>query len=351
MPGLSLCARRPRAIASISVALLVAGCSDAPTSVATREVNPSTASFSQSSQSSELNGGPGNAHIMHTLPWFANDHAQNAAGGGGSNTAISYHGGPVLLAGPNVAAVYWSSGQIYNKGPAVGSAGPGSLDGSLIGFFLRNLGPSSYFNINSGYTNGSGAHIANSVSYTQYWANGTNAPTGTQKVTDAQMLSMLQSGFASGALHYDPSTLYAIFTAGSVNLGGGFGTQYCAYHSWGNVMINGVSTTVLYAAMPYDFAYPSACTSGFKPANGSMDPGADYEVNTLAHETEETTTDMQGSAWFDRRGFENADKCAWTWGTTHTTAGGGVWNITIGGLNFLVQRNWLVTGNCASSLP
>ena len=42
-------------------------------------------------------------------------------------------------------------------------------------------------------------------------------------------------------------------------------------------------------------------------ANGSYDPGADFEVNTLGHEIEETTTDLMGTAWFDSRGYENAE--------------------------------------------
>src|SRR5205823_5469574 len=115
---------------------------------------------------------------------------------------------------------------------------------------LRNLGGSPYFNINHTYTNGAGALIANSVSYTQYWANNASVPANGASVSDAQMVAMLQSGFNSGALTYDASTVYAIFTADKVNLGGGFGTQYCAYHTHANVSIGGVTKVVLYAAMP-----------------------------------------------------------------------------------------------------
>ncbi|HEY5059885.1 MAG TPA: hypothetical protein VII52_00055, partial [Gemmatimonadaceae bacterium] len=255
---------------------------------------------------------------------------------------------PVLLTHTNVAAVYWASAPIFVGAPAVGTHGAASADASLIAFFLNNIGGSPYFNINHSYTNGTTA-ITNAVSYTQYWANGTSAPSGTQSVSDAQMIAMLQSGFTSGALTYDASTLYAIFTAGKVNLGGGFGTQYCAYHTHGTVTINGIAQTVLYAAMPYNYAYPSACTSGFQPANGSADPGADYEVNTLVHETEETTTDMMGTAWYDNRGYENADKCAWTWGSTYSSAGGTA-NVNLGGKNFLIQQNWVNSGSGGCAL-
>jgi len=269
--------------------------------------------------------------------------ARNGAGpGGNGNTQMVNHGGPVLTSGINVVAVYWASGTIYNGGPAAGSTGTGANDGSLVGHFLRNLGGSPYYNINTTYG------VANSLNYVGFWANSTNAPSGSQKVTDAQMVSMLQSGFNSGQITYDPNTLYAIFTSGTVNLGGGFGTQYCAYHYWATVNIGGQSKTVLYAAMPYDAAYPGVCTNGTTSPNN--DAGADGIVNTLAHEIEETQTDPQGTAWFDRRGYENADKCAWTWGTTYKTANGGTANMSLGGKDFLVQQNWVNTTNaCAKA--
>lgn len=329
-----------RITAGALAALALAACTDSSNSpMAPQPLGaPDVAALSSS------NNDAAHGHIMLTRPAQLEAY-RNASRRTGSGTGISYHGGPVLQSGTKVAAIYWASAPIFNGGPVVGTAGSGSSDGSLVGTFLRGLGGSPYFNINSTYTDGSGAKIANSVSYTQYWANGTNAPSGTTSISDAQMVAMLQSGFNSGALSYDASTVYAIFTSGKVNLGGGFGTQYCAYHTHGTVTINGVSRTVLYAAMPYNYAYPSSCTSGYAAANGTLDPGADYEVNTLAHEIEETTTDMMGNAWFDNRGYENADKCAWKWGTTYTTAAGGVANMTIGGKDFLVQQNWVNAGS------
>jgi len=337
--------QRAAVLAAAATAFVLAGCSD-PASSPNRVSAPDAASLSQSPDIMDQTG----RHVFHTKQWFENDARQNApggrGGGGGGGTGISYHGGPVLQSLTKVAAVYWANGTIFTGGPAVGTSGAGSDDASLVGYFLNNLGGSSYFNINSTYTDGSGSHIANRVSYTQYWANNTNAPSGTTSISDAQMTAMLQSGFNSGALTYDAGTLYAIFTSGQVNLGGGFGTQYCAYHYHGTVTIGGVAKNVLYAAMPYNQAYPSACTNGTAAPNG--DAGADSEVNTLAHEIEETTTDMMGNAWFDTRGYENADKCAWNWGTTKSN-GTGIYNITVGSKNFLVQQNWVnvAPGGCA----
>lgn len=275
---------------------------------------------------------------------------QSAAGRKGGGTGISFHGGPVLQATTKVVAIYWAAGTIYNGGPTPGTTGSGAADGSLIGHFLRNVGGSPYFNINTTYTDKSGLKIVNSVNYTGFWANNTSAPSGTTSVSDAQMVAMLQSGFNSGKLIYDPGTLYLIFTAGQVNLGGGFGTQYCGYHTHGTVSIAGVNQTALYSAMPYDNAYPASCTNGTASPNG--DPGADNEVSVLIHEIEETTTDPMGNAWYDTRGYENADKCAWNFGVTYAS-GGGVANMNLGGKHFLVQQNWINagTGGCRLAYP
>ncbi len=340
----------------IAIAAVVAACSESSTTPA-RDLTPSV---THANQFPEFNGPSADAHILHTKQWFENNGNANGiangngnangrgGGGGGTNNGISYHGGPVLLNATNVVAVYWGTGSaIYNGGPAPGTSGPGSSDGSLVGYFLSHLGGSDYFNINTTYTNGISA-IQNVVNYTGYWAYN-NAPPST--VSDAQMLAMLQVGFngSNPPLAYDPNTLYIIMTPGKTNLGGGFGTQYCAYHTHGTVKINNVSKTVLYAAMPYTAAYPSACTGGSAP-NG--DVGADAEVNVLAHEIEETTTDEMGNAWFDTRGYENADKCAWNFGTTQGS-GTSKWNITVGGTNFLVQQNWINAngGGCRQGLP
>jgi hypothetical protein len=272
-------------------------------------------------------------HVMLTRPGYAvaEAHARKGGGGGGG-TGIFYHGGPIVYS-PKIAAVYWSGSTIYSGGPTPGSTGSGSQDLSLVGFFLRNLGGSPYWNINSTYTDGGSGHVANSLAYTQYWAASTNVPASGATVSDASVQAQIVAGFTTGKLTYDASTLYAVFSGPGVNLGGGFGTQYCAYH--GHFSWNG--NDVKYAVMPYDLDYPSGCTMGSSP-NG--DPAADAEVNTLAHEAEEAATDEDLNAWYDRRGYENADKCAWTFGTTYSTPGGPA-NMKLGGKDFLVQRNWL----------
>jgi hypothetical protein len=328
--------RRFAAVLSGSALLLaVAACSDS-TSIETKTEDV-TPAFAQGEQ------GYLGAHV-HVMPiksqaQEAHAEARPGGGGGGGGTGIFYHGGPVLnqSTAPQVVAIYWSSGSlpIYKGGPTPGS-GKGSNDGSLIGYFLAHFGASDYFNINTTYTDGNGA-VPRSVTYLGYYADATNAPAGSQSVSDAAIQAEVIRAIGAGYPN-DGHTIYAVFTAGAVNLGGGFGTQYCAYH--GHFTYQGKE--VLFAAQPYNAQYPGACTNNTASPNG--DVPADAEINTLAHEIEEAATDPLLNAWFDRRGYENADKCAWTFGTTYPS-GGGVANMQIGDKHFLIQRNWINSGS------
>jgi hypothetical protein len=264
---------------------------------------------------------------------------------------IQYHGGPVMIA-PKAVAIYWGNSVIFAGGPVPGTTGPAASDGSLIGYFMTNLGGTPYYNINTTYTDANGTPIPNALTYAGFWANNHNVKSDCTNVSDQTIQNEIVWGFNNGKITYDANTIYTVFGSGKVNLGGGFGNctpfrsfQYCAYH--GSFSWNG--QRVVYAVMPYNNAYPGSCTAfqGGGPANG--DAGADAEVNTLAHELEEANTDPQLNAWYDSNGYENADKCAWTFGTVNLN--GGTANVTIGARNFLVQRNWLNLdgGSCAQT--
>jgi hypothetical protein len=51
------------------------------------------------------------------------------------------------------------------------------------------------------------------------------------------------------------------------------------------------------------------------------------------------------------RGAEHADKGAWTFGTVSTASNGSYYNVTLGTMKYLIQRNWVNSGNgfCAMS--
>jgi hypothetical protein len=67
----------------------------------------------------------------------------------------------------------------------------------------------------------------------------------------------------------------------------------------------------------------------------------------MIHEIEETATDPVKVwdkkffyGWYDVNFGENADKCAYHYGSTLTRNKLGYWNLSVGGKPFLVQMNW-----------
>ena len=63
-------------------------------------------------------------------------------------------------------------------------------------------------------------------------------------------------------------------------------------------------------------------------------------VSTIAHELAETVTDPTFRGWRTDRGEENADRCAFLYGTTFGTPKGTA-NVRLGTRNYLLQTNWV----------
>jgi hypothetical protein len=103
-----------------------------------------------------------------------------------------------------------------------------------------------------------------------------------------------------------PDTIYEVFlpatsysSDGGYTSCGGPNLAYCAYH--GNFSHG--SFNVKYASMPYPSC--GGCrSSGFNTTQN-------FE-HFISHETREAVTDPDGTAWWDSRGYEADDKCAWS---------------------------------------
>ncbi|HKI86939.1 MAG TPA: hypothetical protein VKA53_09355, partial [Thermoanaerobaculia bacterium] len=241
-----------------------------------------------------------------------------------------YHGGPVLnsSAGVNVYYIWygnWSGSQAVN----------------ILTDLANGIGGTPYFNINTSYYDGNSIHVTNKVFYNGSASD--NYSRGTS-LGDSDIQSIVSSAI-SGGLPLDSNAVYFVLTSSDVNETSGFCTQYCGWHTHGT--INGAD--IKYAFIGDPSRCPSSCEVQTTGPNGST--GADGMASIISHELEEAVTDPDLNAWYDRRGYENADKCAWTFGTEYTTSNGATANMNFNGRDWLIQQNWVNAsgGYCAQS--
>lgn len=185
-------------------------------------------------------------------------------------------------------------------------------------------------------------HVTNAVTFAGQTTDAYSQ--GASNLSDAQINAVVTRAIANGSLPKDTGGVYFVLTSADVSKSG-FLTQYCGWHT--HATISGADIKYAFVGDP---GANSACSMQTTTSpNGNV--GADAMASVVAHELEESTTDPDLNAWFDQRGYENADKCAWTFGTTYSAANGSRANMHIGGLDFLIQRNWVNAsgGYCALS--
>ena len=242
--------------------------------------------------------------------------------GGGAN-GISYHNGPIMTGTPNIYYIWYGNWA-------------GNSATTILTSFAQNLGGSSYEHINSTYYDGAGTHVTGLLSYQGAYSVG--AYLGTS-LSDAQILQVVSDSVAGSHLAYDADGIYFVLTSSDVTASSGFCTQYCGWHNHGNISSG---QKVRYSFVGNADRCLASCAAQTTSPNGN--PGADGMASIIAHESEETISDPDGTGWYDNRGYENGDKCAWTFGTESTAANGSKYNITLGGAQYLIQQNWVNAG-------
>ena len=254
------------------------------------------------------------------------------AGNGAAKTSsngIDYHGGPVMTAGVNAYIIWYGNWS-------------GNTATTILPTLLTGLSGSPYFRINTTYHNGVNQIVPNSVKFAGQTTDAYSQ--GKTNLSDAQINSIVSSAITSGRLPKDANGVYFVLTSVDVTKSG-FLTSYCGWHTHGSLG----GTDIKYAFIGNPGANGACSMQTSVSPNGN--PGADAMASVIAHELEESATDPGLNAWYDRRGYENADKCAWTFGTTYAVGNGSVANMSLGGRNFLIQRNWVNAsgGYCATA--
>ncbi|MHB8571953.1 MAG: hypothetical protein ACYDAY_03210 [Candidatus Dormibacteria bacterium] len=110
----------------------------------------------------------------------------------------------------------------------------------------------------------------------------------------------------------------------------GFGSSYCAWHSW----VDTGNGLLPYTNLPYATDAGASCGQGFVNFPGTLDG-----VSMMAgHEMAETETDpLPNTGWLDSVTYENGDKCAWI---SPGSGQGSAQDVSFSTGSFAVQSLW-----------
>lgn len=237
---------------------------------------------------SEINNGHEYAHV--------HDQAKSA----GSTSNLTYHNGGVVIRNAHVVEIFW--------GPSFANGGADASYANALQNFRNQFGTTAEYNVITQYygqdpISGYGNIAQSSLGSGQAdWFDTSTPPTN---VTDADVQSEVKRYVAGHGVDYNaiyevfiPSSSYS--SSGSSDSCGGPNLQYCAYHSH---YVDSSNQNVKYSIEPYPSC--SGChASGFTTVQD--------QEHFVCHETREAVTDALGNAWYDRRGAEADDKCAWS---------------------------------------
>lgn len=263
----------------------------------------------------------------------------------GTTGNLLYHAGGSVVTGAaqQQYAIYWGNNFSYN-----GSTTYQSIINGYFGNVAADSGKSSnvYYS-DTQYSQSGGLYAQYSQTSAGTWSDtstpaaGCNSTAGgsTTCVTDAQIQAEVQKAIAAnpGWPASGMNAEYFVFLANGWSTCSGsscFVSQFCAYHS--HLDISGQH--VLYANMPFTGYQLGSCSGASGSPNNNA--AADATLSTVSHESNETITDPLGNAWYDRRGNENGDKCAYNYGTRLGTVNGGDYNQAIGTGTYELQQEW-----------
>lgn len=264
---------------------------------------------------------------FHTAPAGVINH--NAAPPNGSNNSLSkinYHSGS-LMNNPNIYIVWYGNWSAGAK--------------NIIKTFIRDISGSSYMNINSTYAV-NGKPVGKNLNLSgEYLISG--YPQG-KNLSDTQILNLIK-----GVNPTDTNGIYFLLTSEEISTVSGFCRSYCGWHSYANVS----NRNIKYSFVGNPKNCLNSCAIQNLGPNGTGYEGVDAMLSIIAHEINETITDPNFNGWYDSQGNENADKCAWTYGSTTSQIINGKTvynNLTLNGRKYLLQRNFnQKTSTCTMS--
>ncbi len=221
---------------------------------------------------------------------------------------LTYHGGPVMAGGAHVEPILW--GTRWSDSSFAGDKISG------LQSFYGGMGFSNYDATNSEYTQTGGQHVGQGVTLGASHFDSSPSMGGTRSaIILAEVCQLISNPVPDG---YYP--VYTDTPRGRA--------RFCAWHSAGTC--GGV--TVQFA---FFFSLDGDAGCDPEDSSGNHSQGLAALANVSGHELSEALTDPHLDAWFDSRGEENSDKCAWSFGPSLLT--------------FSNNSKWKIQGNWSNA--
>src|SRR5579883_235911 len=228
---------------------------------------------------------------MAGIHW-AKGQAPNSVGGATNSPLLTNHGGNIMQNVTPVQAIFW--GRNWSSATFTGDKMSG------IDSFYGGIGNSTYAHTADEYSGPSGVFVGDVIAYNGRVTDTSSANNGTRT-------SPILAEVCKVITNPQPNGYYPVY----VDLPRGH-ANFCAWHSAGSC-----------GGVPVQFAFffnldgDPGCDPGDTSKLHSQ--GMAALANVSGHEISEARTDPRLNAWYDSGGSENADKCAWTFGTNLLT--------------------------------
>jgi hypothetical protein len=237
-------------------------------------------------------------------------------GRGKPTVNMTYHNGAIM---PTAAttAIFWGTSWAPSPGDKI----------TGIDSFYTGFGNSHYAETSDEYTGTGGQVVTATTPYIGHVLDTSAASGGGSTAT---ILAEVARQVAARKITLDPSGngYYPVYTDLPRGSAG-----YCAWHSWGT--INGIQ-------VQFAFFWNLDGDAGCDPQSGvSGSEGLAALANVSGHELSEARTDPAGLGWYDSKGAENGDKCAWTFNVSYVTFSDGT--------KWKIQGEWSNTAYTAST--
>jgi len=289
-------------------------------------------------------------HAVHIFPTvkYAKQVLPNSASScafGETCEQLTYHsGGSVMQPFLSFYVIYWVPPHLQDGSATSMSSGYQTIEKNMVagygGHAIAAITTQYYEKgRTTSYVTGNGGLAGTTVDTDAYPSSGcsdSGVPTASNCFNDSQLQTEVKKVMAANGWTGGLNKMFLVFT--SSNEGSCFDsgssscayTAYCAYHG----AISG-SPDIVYSNEPY--GNTTNCQEPSTPSpNG--DPIADAAATSASHEMTEAITDPLLNAWYDSRGQEIGDECAYIYGTN--TWDSAMANQMWGGHNFELQLEY-----------